>query len=473
MSDKKNISIEDRGWNEMRSILDKEMPQKKKRRIVPWFLLGLFLVLAISLIGIFMNIERIVDGQAIAQEKGETLTIKEGRDNTNEAAIENTYQAKSNPNQTTSIKVEDSTTKSISSSYQTKENKLHEIQEVVPSSSIAEIENKADFIKQQYKESPELSKNTISESDARVSQNNQKIQEDIKSDEIQNLNDGIEKSIQQDKSPIIELPLEKRELKPHLQPLNLLYPFLFNPEPISIEKKVKPFVNLDNEKAFSPYLFFAGNYQSSINGLGYGVGAGLNYQLNNFGLYLEAGYAKSNFDIGDVTETFSASGTTIELDNFPIIENTNGVSVEDYEDLRFENFSNITSGISELKFNLGARKAITGKLNIDLGIAYSRLLKASNKTLSVELIEENLFIEKNTVNVSSSELYETGAYSAYDIIPHIGIEYNLVSGVFIGLNYNHGLKNLIANTSLDRVSSLSQDESIFRRNMEARIRYQF
>ena len=49
MSDKNKISLEDRGWDDMSVILDRELPQKKrKRRFLLWSFLAGGLILFVA-----------------------------------------------------------------------------------------------------------------------------------------------------------------------------------------------------------------------------------------------------------------------------------------------------------------------------------------------------------------------------------------------------------------------------------------
>ena len=85
--------------------------------------------------------------------------------------------------------------------------------------------------------------------------------------------------------------------------------------------------------------------------------------------------------------------------------------------------------------------------------------------------DNSIINEIGTISVMSNELYETGAYSGFDIIPHLGVEYSLSSHFHLGLNVNYGLKNLIARTQLDVLSSISKDDELYRRNISVKLRY--
>ena len=53
MSDNKNIRIQDRGWKEMQSLLDREIPvEKKKRMLLLWFILGAITIASLAFLGI-------------------------------------------------------------------------------------------------------------------------------------------------------------------------------------------------------------------------------------------------------------------------------------------------------------------------------------------------------------------------------------------------------------------------------------
>lgn len=477
MSDKRNINIQDRGWNDMRSVLDKEMPEKeRKRRFGFWFYLGASVILIAFFIGV-LNMPAISSKSKTAMLQNEAI---QNSDNAN--AIK--------PESSESEAVESSKLSNLHEESLQKSNSLNNKEDV--DQSLTEFNKKpignigipsnAKNTKKQLELNAILDNKTILEPSTEKSSLvpfaiRSEAQSDLQLEKEVDLNP--EKHIEEDTKVNKEgdldiLMLKERSILNPIIRLPYISPKLDIPADKSIDLN-NPIVAQNNQYRLIPYVVAAGNYQSNINGLGYGFGAGLSYGSNDFQIYVESGYYKSKFDSGALAENFAADQ---DITLFEVESQYHGVLAEGNSpsyDLRVNNFSQLTRSTSEIKIDLGIRKKIFKGFSLDVGLAYSKLLGASNKSLEIAYKDSSDFPEgtQGYTGVSSSELYNGGAYSSYDIVPHIGVEYSMLSNLHLGVNYNHGLINLISNTELDRISSISANETIYRRNISAKLRFEF
>lgn len=473
MSDNKRIPIQDRGWSEMHALLDRELPQeKKRRRLLPWFVFGgsaFAILLVVALFFHHQNKDKTnINANAESTLKDDLSSMDIVQNIPNEADLgkskyhdidNGSLELKSNSER----KDQKTTTTNTLKIEEGKKNDLA-INPV--------LENKNKTIDNLNEFSSSVDHSALSQSQFIG----------ITNEENEGNLDLEGKSVIPVKSEVDLLLLEAGSLDNRenmagllLEPVNALsgvIPFVTQQEELWKFQNDKKVEVVANKKSLLPYLFAAANYQSGISRSGYGFGVGLEHQLNDFGVYIEAGYSNASFNSGEIANDFGPNGSIEEIEDTEVFDNGLEVTPEGFA-LNVNNFSTILSEISEVNFNIGVRKAISSNVHFDLGVAYTKLLNARNKSLAFNFELQNEFNQYNTINVNSSELYNTGAYSTYDIVPHIGLEYKLLRNVCFNLNYNYGLKNLIANTDLERLNSLAVNESIYRRNIEAKLRYQF
>ena len=489
MSDKKNRTIQDRGWDDMRSVLDKELPVKKrKKRFGVWFLFGFatIIILAVSSLFTIQNsTPKNTISNAISRSDLETSKLFNEQD-VNENLTETTLSLEQHAstdktnndisNQNNSS-IQSNNPKTLDLSYKESDELLNVV-ESLPSTKEAIV--KKDII---------IQENTVStihliDNSPRIVKHNKSNAEPTFSPAANIISPLIERQ-----SAVESIQSQDVQLKDqHLEKRTIIIPFLKLPsiKNATIEKSTgeteltKPLIAMSSRSILRPYVFASGNYQSNIKGIGYGAGLGVSYGSEEFQIYLEAGYHKSKFNRGTLSYDFvpNADVTVVEDDGdlsekFNFVEN--GVTYTQL-DLSLSNFSEITNSVRELKFEIGARKRLFSNFSLDVGIGYSKLINASNKRLQLvyDTSTGSAFEEGNGVfNIGSRELYNTGAYASYDIVPHIGFEYAINSKLKFSFNYNLGLNNLIANTNLDRVNSTATNDKIYRRNLSAKVRYAF
>ena len=478
MSDKKNINIQDQGWNAMRSVLNIELPEKKKRRFALWMFLGGATIGIFALIGVLNH----QDNSVIASRIGESSLLLNDVENSIAAKVKPTFQ-------NTEIELNKELQHPQIPSANEPKPSLNSIQNshqnVIPNVK-NEIKNNAVALKSKVEIGSLITNKSID--DKSIKQTNTVLYP-VKNQGLRNigvLSKGENKDLNPSKSqtpeekilniepiedigPIEDKSKRKRILIPMIDmPLNNYLPVKSDYPSYAWNN---PMVKIKRNYGFSTYLFASSSYQHNNNGLGYGVGGGLNYGNNSTELYFEIGYHKLTYNSGALSNNFSpfANIEVLDDDNF---EGSTIIPSGSY-DLSVSNFQELTTSTDEIKLTLGMRKEIFNRLNLNFGISYAKLLNATNKSLSVELNNAANLFDLGKVNVVSTELYDSGAYSTFDIVPHFGVEYSLTSNINIGLKYNYGLRNLITDTSLDRLTSISENDAIYRRNFTAKFRYQF
>jgi len=479
MSDKRNINIQDRGWDDMRSVLDNEIPEKeKKRRFGFWFLFGSATIATAFFVGLF-TFPSLMSESKIVKSQSETFVNTINAKETSNPSVNNETESFTEDQSSNQPKESDINTSSLNNDKVAEKATL-----TTKNVHLNQSSNQNDLFKEQNSESTTIVSGrvnlipSIKNQSTQISDNQL-----ITSSEISAGNEILtnhEKQIGTNKELEKVEELDENDLKHEersiLQSV-LELPFITPTLDIQIDKRVdlnKPIIASNNQYSLSPYLFAVGNYQSNINGYGYGIGAGLSYGSKDFQVYIESGYIKSKFDSGTLAQDFAAD---LNISVYEV-ESPDGTSNEINAtsfDLRVINFSQLTRSTSEIKIDLGIRRKLFKKMNLDIGISYSKLLKASNKSLFIEYGNALNFPEltEKESGVSSSELYNGGAYSSYDVVPHIGVEYSILSNFHLGFSYYHGLRNLISNTELDRISSISANDEIFRRNISAKVRFEF
>lgn len=489
MSDKKKIHIQDRGWNEMQAILDKELPVKKKRRFAIWFFYGGLAIVLVALLG-WMNFsnfgsETIASNlkktsSKIELEKIEISDAEQLSVNTKSAAAPESGEAKeisnieiapNNTNENSAEANDNSVATNVKNSASPRSFKTqNSTKQLQVSSSFSKniIKTPATLLKNISENSMKMegSGNEESGSDALIisDENLPKFPVQAQLSDIQNANEE-----ELENGPLNKKTIERPIVFPFVQ-LPMIKQFDFKREPLDFALAT-PIIRVDIPHTFATYLLASSSYQPTNNGFGIGMGAGLSYGNIKQELYVEAGYVKSNYSSGSLSNDFSPVGDVKVLDGnfeggsiFP--GNTNEF------DLSVSNFEELVTSTNELKFSAGLRRKVFTNFNLDLGISYTRLLQAKNKSLEVDF-ENGVIADGSIVNIESTQLYNSGAFSDFDIVPHLGLEYDLNSKFNFGLFYNFGLKNLIVSGQLDRLNSLSDNDAIYRRNISAKIRYQF
>lgn len=481
MSDKNINSIQDRGWNEMHSILDKELPKKKKRRKFGlWFLFGGAAMFTLFLIGLFIVAEwdtnsakSDLNTKNDIDHKGSTSIVTSNYSTSPELKKTDTNDQPSVNKKSDQVNTPHESSKSV-----LKENRTIQFRDQI-STQNKMVEDSA--IKTNIDLEKPAAKNIIyidEMNKTQMSERTLRHEEDLIIAARMPSVSELEINATHKKSPLIG-PIENTILKGDLLEDRFLVPLFKMPRPNAVllkhneilDVEIQPMVIRKSQKSLSPYLFAHANHQISSNGLGYGLGAGLNYGTEDLEFYAESGFYRSSWNngIGTQEQSFGPTSSPEEIEsneNFSLDGSTEF-------DINVLNFSNLTTSTNEIRIGVGMRKLLFSKLKLDMGISYSRLISATNKSFEFQVEEGAALDIENSVSISSKELYNSSAYSTYDIVPQIGIAYSISHHIDIGFNLNIGLINLISDTENGRLNNLSSEDATFRRDVSLKVRYQF
>ncbi|MDF1697448.1 MAG: hypothetical protein P1U56_16515 [Saprospiraceae bacterium] len=482
MSNKTNKTIQDRGWEQMHAILDKEMPVKRKRR-------GLLIWFWVAVLTGLISIPVLWQLRSSDEDK-EDNPIQFALSETKSTLLENDLESIPQTQQVAHAK--NTSPQEIEGKHNDVENSITDVRNTSAYSTSKTAINfpnsKTDIsndIKDKFKEPSIKTYNTsivedhkyelsnkklgISTNKKEISTDNQEENFNTKHSTLKTLTNELKKLEDEEPSPI------SSEIRSELSPLvaltsRLIRPIFSKPREI---KEIEPEIIESDKNELSPYLLALGMYQSSPKIKGYGLGAGVSYGTSKQSIYVEASYLNSAIESSSINSISSSKG-----DVFPFQDDVsfagNEIEIESLDgDLSISNFSTITTSTREWAIGVGVRRQIVGNLNFDVGLTYKNLLRASNTAFSVNFDVPIGLNEMQSVIINSRDLFNNGAYSEFDLVPHIGLEYNMFNNFYMGISYHHGLKNLIENTSLDNLVSQSENDEIFRRYASAKIRYQF
>ena len=466
MSDNLNKSIQDKGWTEMSALLDKEMPQeKKKRRAILWFyflgaaVLGLVVFATVLAPGNYMKRNIVQDKAPISENihEDKILNKDEMIVNEEEKVVEGSDSEQQEPigiderNEAEEAKVNLGSTPIETNQNINTPGKILTPNPETNSENIVEEEKLIAVANQD-----ELTKNNISEVNEDVIGDSAIVEEVIIASEDQA--EGERNLVKSLLTPVQSLPINDRNMFSLTRTSNMIIP------PVVIQP-------LKKEYTFSPYAMATGLYQSKLGALGYGWGIGLDYGNNDFSLYTEMAYIRSNYRGEDSNDSRIYDDASFEVlgdqGAFPTFSASN-IAVE------LDNFSTVTKRTNELRFDFGMRKTIFRNYSLVGGIAYSRITTIENEEFDISLDEVTMENDLDHVySINKAALQDAGVFNRYDIIPHVGLEWNITKNLFLGADYNYGLINLISETSLENFSSSREDESIYRRNGALKLRYTF
>ncbi len=495
MSDKNKISLEDRGWSQMASVLESELPQeKRKRRPVFWFfILGALILSAFALS---------INGNEPVQESETTPLIAQH----NEVAPVNT----SNDIQNTSLKnipIENAPIVNLNqvdkSELQPTRNRLSAIiqDQLVP--VILEVHESTQIKDQQTKrtisgaseKSSELytpnrteNKNTIESSSSPMINDVASV---VTNDDTKQL-DGYLADLESNKNKIqnsISSSIRQKNKYNHL------------PGIISMVETEQDFltdlslVTADQNSSLSliktgnvnkNYVFVSGLAGLNRKGTGYQFGLGRKFGDRDFNFYAEVGYARMDYSIGES----NARSVNVEINGneFSITEvlneDNNASVLKTIENNRLNDVESIAK-ISSVYISAGVNKSLSGKFNITGGITYYKFLSIENQELNFVSSNAIFQADLDRYNVSRNYLFESGEFKKYEFLTRIGFGYQITPRMTLSANYIHGLTDLINRNDADNISSdlfnnipAGESQSFFRspihrKNAELRIDYSF
>ncbi len=456
MSDKNKILMEDRGWGQMASILDSELPQKKRtKRPVLWFF-----VASIVLFG----------GAFLFNKNNET--IEKGD---NESFTHETSDISQNSVSLSSIDKTTEVAKIIDTKELIKEAKINST--ILISIESNSVDNNETLIFNDS--SHELSKASSSSSSSSssyqdnntvvfsgvINNNESSFKNTILEESLSNVNQrsllNIEKISIGNKS-ILSEEKPKFDLNVMNSPQNILV--------------IKPLTKRNNL-----YLFAGGNIGLDQNGIGYQLGIGKMFGNKYFDFFVEGGYAhmryKKNVSIIesvtiDFTPEISANSMEFDVNESTSLQN----AIEQYQIYN----TSLVDNQNYVFLTLGIEKKITKRLMILGGLTYSRFLRIENAEVNFISVDGSFQSSLDQYNISKTSLFDNGDFRKYEFSSKLGIGYQVTSRLNIFANYRIGLTDLIRNESLVYSDASIPEglkrnsyKSIHRKNIELVIGYSF
>ncbi|MFT4534571.1 MAG: hypothetical protein ACJA1A_002891 [Saprospiraceae bacterium] len=482
MSDKNKIILKDKGWSQMATILDKEIPQEKRSmKLILWFFVAGLVVLGIVYT---TNIEnRMVDRslkESIAQVN---IDINEGTNQ--DIPLVNTQDL----NDVNLTKAKDALNLPLSG-----EEGHSVIAGPVPQENIAiNLNNKEgskriliDTEKQNkhFREkvfSTEIVKKaiTIATSSSTINVKGLITAEERRGGKFFPFQTSVaELMIEQpirDQYTIDKLPEITRFINSNNGQIDA-----FHRMSISQNRTLSKPARKDNNY----YAFAGGNIGVNQNGLGYQVGAGKRFGASGLGFFVEGGYGHFNY------KNKSSNLEAIVVDFAP--ENSTGVTGFDISEspvlqAAIETSQNkdiaVVNNLSYVFLSAGIEKKISDRIYIIGGLSYARYLEIENPGVNFTSSDGSFQSDLNRYNISKTTFFDNGDFKKYELSSSFGIGYQINNRITASVQYRLGLTNL---------SNLSQDDlapevvaanevlkekqfsnSIFRKNVEVRVDYSF
>lgn len=485
MSDKNKISLEDRGWDDMSVILDRELPQKKRKRR---FLLWSFLAGGLILFAAFLMHD---SKSAVVSAQGEIASLAVEPSNESETKVSHgktLIQRKAltiddeNSEVTTEVSQSVSSVNTIPNSVKKYSNNLN-------SNQYIEQRVKDDV---QYNTSSTLTPNLLPVQNTIDKKSNIKsIQNLIEEDK--SITKILTKSLDNTESP------RNEEQKHEEQRLTFSYahlPIIDSGLNFGEKHKLDPgFLNVVVEnnainpirmgRASRSYLYAGGLLALNPNGHGYELGIGRKFVTRNINFFLEAGFSKinyrdeassSNLILVDLVPDQNSTATDFSEVYKPIIES----AVEENQTSLY----NLLSKVNSVQITAGIEKSLFQNLNVSAGLSYARLIGIENQEVNYRSTTGLFQNELNNYNVSKSDIYNSGDIRKNELSAKFGIGYKLSKRFNLSLNYSLGLTNLLSvnNLEMDNLgleaglqdpSRESLPSSFYRRSCQFRVSYNF
>lgn len=504
MSDKNKISLEDRGWEQMSSVLDRELPQgKSKRRAILWFFVTGALVLVLAgFMALLVNSAFFLTGkQTVKEQKTASLItqdIEVNETQESEAVIQNTTRLNTaNRKAIATIAHEAS-----KSEQKLSENNLDTKQ---INRSVPPFLKPTDIV-QPYKRGYTEPKNVTDANS--INNNNNKALSTIKeTKEILSgsiliaSNDFLEIK-KQSKIDVHELTAPQNtatELETPRTRNNLAYSKLpqVNTIPKTAEMVSSEMLMTDVGQQLSTakpngidknnnyYVFTGGQVGlNPQNGLGYQVGIGSKFGNRNVNFFVELGFANMSYR--------NSNSESIVVEFTPDETNTSSVEFSDLDNTVLQDVvaqnriseNSVLNNINGVFINAGFDKSVLGRLNVHAGLTYSKLLNIENKEISFTSVDGTFQRELDIYNVSKTALFDNGEFRKYEISTALGIGYQVSSRINVSADYRFGLTDMFRNNSfiesdlsipngMGELESQQSYKSIFRKNIELKIDYSF
>ncbi|MFT6337568.1 MAG: hypothetical protein ACJATI_004332 [Halioglobus sp.] len=481
MSDKNKMSLKDRGWSQMASVLDRELPQKKsERKPILW----LFITVGILAFGfsLFINkksrpLEKATD--TIFAQKD---SIKEQSNKLVIASIDT-----SSTDQSTALDINNNMGSAENGVIASNEIGLSIVQEV-----IQEKQNDDSNIR-----SINIDKKQVQKEMLQADSNN-----GIVISQTLNPTISIEKvtvvvPTNDRESSLIDIKLEELSIKElgrkqfTLERIPILSMLLIAKQ----RSKKDDFIALEigeTESITKPllgennYYVFAGSRLGlNQNGLGYQIGAGKRFGTGGFRFFAEGGFVYMNYqneisDSRNIDLDFTPEiSITTDLNEFDVNEST--ILKNALEQAQLNSFS-LISNLNNIFLTVGIDKKITSKFNISGGFTYTRFLKLENAGVNFISSDEVFQPSLDEYNISRTSLFESEVFKKYELSTSLRLSYRLSPRFTISADYRLGLTDLIRNKFLSLSNEINTNasfnlyeyyRSIIRKDVGLRLEYNF
>lgn len=480
MSNKDNISLVDKGWQEMAAVLDTELPQKEHRKR-PLFLFFLFLGLG-GLIGIGLNMDNSkislddvrIDAESTALiTKNQTSPLESSSSTTQLGNIRNTKSKQTL--QPPSIK------KSITKEL---------IENVEPSSVSTVTDELVSNSKKEYSAGIYTKDNDFEFSTKTSRQSELSDWEHTSiSSAISQLSNMVESKLSVDIDDVDENAVRvERTVTPNLPSL---WPLSINSSKVNISELPNLlFVNNQiqtiskHRYRLSPYLLGEGIYTSQLDGRGYSIGAGLSYGTRDLELYIESGYSKMKYNRKVNDQNLNVEVIQLEAVNLGepelgafSLKNESGDLIGSF-DLDFPQKINLLNDLDYLFVSGGVRKRVYSGLSMSGGIRLSKLLNVKNNAIVLSSANEIFSSALRSFGVSSDFFSNSSVIRDYEWSVNLGAEYRVSNRISIGVNYRSGLSDIFNpqegfENKVDPAGDIDDSSTLKRNNIEGRLVYSF
>ncbi|MDQ3141185.1 MAG: hypothetical protein M3Q56_02945 [Bacteroidota bacterium] len=373
-----NGPLENRAWNHMSKLLDKEMPFKRKRRLIFWWWIPLVVLISLGLgfwLHSFQNSYRKTDSiipkstdQAVAEKSNHETLLNE------------------NENEKASI---------LPDNYQTEGKKLDEL--------TTKGNNRTSFKKYYQKHIP------FGKDQAKTSSTKQDI---YRSDKIHQTDDlYFEKSRNENKSVVL-LTENSRPISDDLQMLASLSAaplpwelFTQNPQNILIEvpdlyKKAVPNQSVNK---FSNSLGLIGAYTPAINQFSSGIGWSLAYQWSskwNVSINPSLEFSSGNYFVtpnANIISSYEVLDSLRAADTKLNVVNAGGSYTSNQGEITFRNKTKL---LTALNLSMSVNYEIFPKLSVQLGAGglfqmNQNLFKENSPSYVLKITDQNYYSWKN------------------------------------------------------------------------------
>jgi len=452
-----NRKLEDRGWQQMNSVLDKEMPEKKRRAIFWWIGIPMLILLGMY----FMTIVVVDETEDLSNEiepiQKKTIaslsTVKNIGSQTpsdintrqkNDSEIDEKTLIKKNITENNNTKhktgINDSKVLKELKNRQTKNDPLTQRQSVQKNleKETAQVSVQLSNTKYLY---PTVSKNIRSQ----TTNDNSPIL-DVESDTV------YEQDLKNDNSTE-KINTDQKKTAINVQEIILPFAPLVVPK-IEVLTKVNASMKMPLAPTVKKWNFYAllnGGTELKVNrNINYGIGAGARMEMGKWALFADASYSRQNFE----GPAFSAIAVEVtpnvqnnvgeEFIGFQTIEDDNGNVVAVFNIETGQNVS--INRLDEIEGRLGVRYAFAKDFYGSSYFSVHKPVLIRNNEVNYNASQEVYQSNVNSFNISSELL--DGRFPSLYYGFGFGLYYDISSRFGLGVDYSFSLNRNLNDTDV-------------------------